>query len=56
MKKSRQVKRLEQRTLRKKGRIESTHELYYIPLFRFSRAGVQYMYYQKIVDIKGLRK
>lgn len=35
---------------------ESTHEIYYIPTKRKSKAGVEYTYYKQVVDVKGLRK
>lgn len=35
---------------------KATHQVYYIPLKRKSRSGVEYVYYKKVVDIKGLDK
>ena len=35
---------------------EATLQVYYIPMKRKSRAGVEYTYYKKVVDINGLRK
>lgn len=35
---------------------ESTEKVYWIPLKRKSRAGVEYIYYKKVVDKIGLKK
>lgn len=56
LKESRQVKRARLRRDAKKTSHLITHELYYIPMVRKSRSGVEYIYYKKIVDVIGLRK
>lgn len=38
------------------GGLKSSHEVYYVPLKRKSRAGVEYTYYKKVVDVIGLKK
>lgn len=53
-KESRQVRRAKLRAQKKKG-IQATHEVYYIERKRKSRAGVEYTFYQKIIDIIGRR-
>lgn len=35
---------------------KATHQVYWIPMKRKSRAGVEYIYYKKVVDIIGLDK
>ena len=35
---------------------EATLQVYYIPMKRKSRAGVEYTYYKKVVDVIGLDK
>lgn len=55
-KKSRQVLRREKRDSLKNPETQSTHEVYWIPLKRKSRAGVEYTIYKKVIDIKGLKK
>lgn len=35
---------------------EATLQVYWIPLKRKSRAGVEYVYYKKVVDVIGLKK
>lgn len=55
MKESRQVRRANERALKKKGR-KATHKVYYIEMKRKSRVGVEYTYYKKVVDIINLDK
>lgn len=55
-KETRQVKRARKR-LKVKGTSHLvTHQVYYIPLKRKSRSGVEYEYYRKIIDKIGLKK
>lgn len=56
MTESRQVRRAKERKAGKSGNAPATHEVYYIPLTRKSRAGVEYTYYKKVTDKIGLRK
>lgn len=53
-KESRQVRRARERRERKGTEYLFTHEVYYIPIKRKSRAGVEYIYYKRVVDKKGL--
>lgn len=53
---SRQVRRQNDRLRIKSKDTLSTHELYYIGVPTTSRAGVEYINYKKVIDLKGLRK
>lgn len=56
VKESRQVRRQRERLAKKKTEHLVTHEVYFIPMKRKSRKGVEYTYYKKVTDIKGLNK
>lgn len=53
---SRQVRRARERREKKNTEHLTTHQVYWIPLKRKSRAGVEYTYYKKVVDRAGLKK
>ena len=55
MNESRQVKRNIERLSKKRGDSLATLQQYWIPLKRKSRAGVEYIYYKKVVDKIGLK-
>ncbi len=55
MKESRQVRRAKERAKKKNG-IKPTHKVYFIEMKRKSRAGIEYTYYKKVVDIINLNK
>ena len=52
---SRQVKRARKRRESKRTEHLTTHEVYYVPMKRKSRKGVEYIYYKKVIDRVGLR-
>lgn len=56
MSESRQVRRTKERKEKKENKYPATHQIYWIPLKRKSRAGVEYIYYKKVVDLVGLNK
>lgn len=56
MEESRQARRARQRREAKGTEHLTTHQVYWIPLKRKSRAGVEYTYYKKVVDKIGLDK
>lgn len=53
---TRQVRRARERLEAKGTSHLVTHQVYYIPLKRKSRSGVEYTYYKKVVDLIGLDK
>lgn len=56
MTESRQVRRARERHNKKDtDKLFNILELYYIPMKRKSQAGVEYIYYKKIIDKQGLR-
>lgn len=53
---TRQVRRARERLEVKRTSHLVTRQVYYIPLKRKSRAGVEYTYYKRVVDKVGLDK
>lgn len=56
MKDTRQVQRAKVRRKAKGTEHLTTLQTYYIPIKRKSKAGVEYIYYKKVEDKKGLNK
>lgn len=55
-KETRQVRRAKKRLEAKDTSRLVTRQVYYIPLKRKSRAGIEYTYYKQVVDVVGLDK